>query len=126
MWHREPRWRNRLLVEQEVMHARFPGFWLMRSASGHLVWWGLLEPAPGSRFLITVTMPTRYPYEEPELRVEEPPLRHDTPHRYASGKLCIHRSGGWDPTRGTVASLIPMAAGWLIAYLHWDQTGERF
>lgn len=125
MWYREVQWRNRLLVEQALMLERFPQFLLTRSPAALLVWRGVLVPAEGVSFEITVTMPVRYPYVAPELRAERPPLRPGAPHLYANGTLCVHKLN-WDPTRGTVASVIPLAAAWLIGYLNWTRTGERF
>jgi ubiquitin-protein ligase len=86
----------------------------------------VLQPVRSApAFEITATMPTRYPYEAPELRVERPRVRAGAPHLYANGTLCIHKQN-WDPMRGTVASVIPLASAWLVGYLAWLQTGESF
>lgn len=107
------------------MRERFPGFVLTRTAGGVLVWRGTLRPAEGATFEISATMPAPYPYVAPELRVERPPLLAGAPHLYANGTLCVHKAN-WDPTRGTVASVIPLAAAWLVAYLNWARSGEGF
>ena len=125
MWYQEPKWRNRLVVEAGLLRQRFPGFVLTRSGAGLLVWRGIVQPVVGAAFEITATMPARYPYEAPELRVERPRLRPGAPHVYASGALCIHKQS-WDPMRGTVASVIPLASAWLVGYLAWLRTGENF
>ncbi len=125
MWYRNPKWCNRLIAEQLLMHERFPQFRLLQALDGCLVWRGVLVPVAGSSFEISITVPARYPYEVPELRSERPAIRSGAPHLYANGTLCVHRSG-WDPMRGTVASLVPLAAAWLVGYLHWTQTGEGF
>ena len=122
MWYEEPRWRNRLVVEHAAMESRFPDFVLIRSPDRLLVWRGILRPA-GRLFEVSATMPRRYPYQEPELRLESPACRSDAPHRYLSGAMCIHPAGGWDPTRGTIASTIPLAAAWLVRYMSWLDTG---
>jgi hypothetical protein len=108
------------------MNERFPQFILTRSATGLLVWRGILQPIEGTAFEISATMPARYPYEAPELRVERPRLRPGALHLYANETLCVHRRAGWDPMRGTVASVIPLASAWLVGYLHWLRTGEGF
>jgi len=107
------------------MAQRFPQFVLTRDPGALLVWRGIVEPIPGTRFEITATMPARYPYEAPELRVERPRLRAEVPHLYANGTLCIHKQN-WDPMRGTVASVIPLASAWLVGYLAWLRTGQAF
>jgi ubiquitin-protein ligase len=126
VWYQEPKWRNRLVVEVALMRERFPQFVLTRDESGLLVWRGTLQPVRGiSAFGISVTVPVRYPYQAPVLRVERPKLRPGAPHLYLNGSLCIYRQS-WDPMRGTVASVVPLAAAWLTAYEHWRQSGESF
>ena len=107
------------------MRERFPQFVLTESTSGLLIWRGILLPVAGSPFVISVTMPARYPYSAPELRAEQPRIRAGAPHLYANGTLCVHRLN-WDPMRGTVVSVIPLAAAWLVGYLNWIRTGENF
>lgn len=126
MWYQEQKWRNRLMVEAALMRERFPGFVLMSGAAGQLIWRGVLQPMQGaSAYEISVTVPARYPYEAPKLRVERPALRPDAPHRFLDGSICIYRQS-WDPLRGTVASVVPLVAAWLTAYEHWRRTGESF
>src|SRR3989442_15023184 len=104
------------------MRERFPQFVLTRSTAGLLVWRGVLTPVDGARFEISVTTPTRYPYEAPELRAERPRLTPGAPHVYSSGALCVHKLH-WDPMRGTVVSVVPLAAAWLVGYMNWVHTG---
>ena len=125
MWYLDKRWHNRLIAEQSLMGERFPQFALTRSPSGLLVWRGVLVPVKDSPYEISVTMPVRYPYEAPELRAERPRISHGAPHLYANGALCVHKLS-WDPMRGTVVSVIPLAAAWLVGYLNWARTGEQF
>jgi hypothetical protein len=108
------------------MRERFPQFILTRGVGGTLVWRGVLEPVRGSRFEITATMPTDYPYTAPALHVIRPRLRSSAPHLYqGTMDLCVHKAT-WIPMRGTVASMIPLASAWLVAYLNWERTGEAF
>ncbi len=125
MWYRQEKWRSRLVVETALMRERFPAFVLTRSGEGLLVWRGVVQPIDDATFEITATMPARYPYQAPELRVERPRVRPGAPHLYASGALCIHKQN-WDPMRGTVASVIPLASAWLVGYLTWVRTGEIY
>jgi ubiquitin-protein ligase len=126
VWHREERWSSRLALEDALMRERFPQFVMTLSEADALVWRGILEPVPGSAFEVTVTAPARYPYEPPVLHVVKPRLRADAPHVYrGSLDLCVHKDN-WMSMQGTVASMVPLAAAWLVAYLHWEQTGEGF
>ena len=126
MWYLQPKWRNRLLVETELMRERFPLFAPIRTTNDALVWRGILRPTrTGKGYVVAVELPANYPYAAPILRVEQPALQPGSPHRYANGSLCIHRQS-WEPTRGTIASVVPLAAAWLVAYEHWLRTGEDF
>ena len=125
MWYREPKWRNRLIAEAALMKERFPGFRLIRGQENSLRWVGILSPMPDSEFLVSLTYPADYPYREPKLRVERPGLVTGAPHVYNDGSLCIHRRG-WDPSRGTAASEVPLIAAWLVAYQVWRRHGVSF
>jgi ubiquitin-protein ligase len=124
-WYEDPRWRRRLLAEQELMRARFPQFVLKRGRAGELYWRGAVEPVPRAVFIVRVVYPATYPFVEPTLRVDTPPLRAGAPHVYADGSLCVHRRQ-WDPTRGTAPSLVPVLCGWLFMYERWRLHGEVF
>jgi len=125
MWHQNKRWTSRLVAEQAVMRERFPHFALRRQPDGHLHWQGVLEPHPGVAFLVRLEYPGRYPYREPRLWVVAPSILPGTPHVYADGSVCVHRER-WDPERGTVASMVPVLCAWLVLYVRWIETGERF
>ena len=125
MWYEEKRWRDRLLAEQAIMDDRFPQFVLQRGAKSCLGWEGILEPLSGVPFLVSLTYPKRYPYNMPALRVVDPPVQPRAPHVYADGSVCAHKKK-WNPTTGTAASCVPLLSAWLVAYLHWLETGERF
>ena len=124
MWYREAKWQSRLFAEEALMRERFPGFSLRQRSDG-LSWEGTLEPVPGRRFRVRLCYPSRYPYQEPVLRVLRPSLRNGSPHRYADGSICVHQSA-WNPATGTAASMIPLAAAWLVSYLNWRENGEWF
>lgn len=124
MWYQVPRWRNRLIAEQALMRERFPHFVLCRDASDRLVWRGILVPfEEGPGFLATLVLPSDYPYASPQLFVERPAIRPDAPHLHADGTLCIYKDD-WSPGTGTAASVLPLAAVWLLNYLLWIATGE--
>ncbi len=125
MWYRNDRWKPRLAAEVDVMCNRFPGFSLIEDASGQLLWVGVLEPQPQERFLVTLEYPKDFPYRAPALWVLEPPLAAGAPHVYADGSVCIHQTT-WDAHRGTAASCVPLLSAWLLAYVVWLQTGERY
>lgn len=109
------------------MHERYPRMRLQLHQSGELGWEGALEPFPGARFRVSLSYPANYPFAEPVARVLEPPLRAGAPHVYQNGSLCIHRQGEtWNASKHTAASRVPLIASWLVAYMHWTQTGERF
>jgi hypothetical protein len=125
VWYEDPKWQQRVLIEQEIMRERFPNFRLVRTEGRALQWVGLVEPVEGTRFLITVRYPEQFPYLPPRLFVEDPPLRRGSPHRYGDGSICIHKKY-WDVSRGTAASCVPLACSWLASYVLWTRTGEEF
>ena len=107
------------------MAERFPQFVLERDGSGNLCWEGILEPSQGRQFRVTITYPSRYPYREPIARVEDPPIERGAPHLYRDFSLCVHRKQ-WNAETGTAASVVPLVASWLVAYVAWIETGETF
>lgn len=123
-WYENPRWRERLAIEQKVMRSRFPQLVLRRSRRGNLYWDGIVLPVPSYSFRIRVSYPPKYPYDEPRVFVVDPELRDNAPHVYPEGHICVHPQ--WDPHRGLAASSVALAAGWLLLYVHWLKTGERF
>ena len=126
-WHLDPKWRGRLIAEQQLMRDRFPSFELRRGRENDLYWVGYLVPVPGVVFRVAIRYPRTYPYNAPTLQVLEPQLHPGAPHRYADseGTICIHKQA-WDPATGTAASIVPLAAAWLVAYCDWLVTGETF
>lgn len=126
-WYLDSKWRRRLVVEQQLMRDRFPSFELRRGREGELYWRGNLQPVNSIVFVVAVRYPRTYPYNAPVLQVVEPRLHPGAPHRYADsdGSICIHKQG-WNPATGTAASVVPLAAAWLVAYCHWLATGEAF
>lgn len=120
--------RERLLLEDAAMRARFPHFMLQTTPNGELEWLGSVEPIPGREFLITIAYPPWYPNEEPIIRVQYPALDPRTPHVYsrATGHICVHKQGDWNPDRHTAASCVPMVAVWLFTYMLWRDYGEPF
>lgn len=123
-WYTAPPWKGRLVAEVALMGERFSHLRLVR-LGGELRWEGVIEPVRGQRFHIAIAYPARYPYAPPTLWVLDPAIQQGAPHLYADGSICVHRRQ-WDPMTGTAASLVPLAAAWLVAYLHWRTTGEGF
>jgi hypothetical protein len=122
-WHTQERWKDRLIAEEAAMRKHFPQF-VLRLDSGNLCWDGIVEPIPGNLFHITIRYRDTHPYTEPETWIDPPPPP-GTPHVYCSGAICIHKQT-WDPATGTAASLVPLVCGWLTAFVHWQEAGERF
>jgi hypothetical protein len=125
MWYRRNRWRGRLLAEVAVMRSRFPGFKLWALGDGQLFWVGYLHPLASITFRVAVEYPTDFPYRAPSIWILAPELVPGTPHLYQDGSACIH-SNAWDPNRGTAAATTTLAAAWLLAYVHWQRSGEAF
>lgn len=125
MWYGEPRWQHRLLAEQTLMSVRFPGFQLIREATGELAWLGQLRPTGGTEYVVSITYPQRYPYLEPKLRILHPQVLPGAPHTYFDSSLCVHRTA-WHPDRSTAVSEVPLIAAWLVAYENWLRSGESF
>jgi ubiquitin-protein ligase len=124
LWYRADRWKARLLAEITLMEERFPQFVLHLTAAGELQWVGILEPIDESFFAVSLTYPARYPYVGPVFRVESPTLAGNSPHLYRDGSLCVHKT--WDPERATAASCVPLICAWLVAFLHYQASGETF
>jgi ubiquitin-protein ligase len=124
VWYRDERWKARLVAERLLMQERFPQFILQQTDEDTLRWVGILEPVEGQPFAVSLAYPARYPYNAPVFRVEAPALSIGCPHLYADGSLCVHKS--WDSDRATAASCVPLICAWLVAYLHWLETGETF
>lgn len=125
MWYADSKWQGRMLAERQIMESRFPHFRLVRTDLGALQWVGVLRPIEDAEFVTVVQYPDRYPYSAPKLFVVDPPLRTDAPHVYHDGSVCIHKRQ-WDAECGTAASCVPLLASWLVAYVNWIRTGERF
>ncbi len=125
MWYQALRWKRRLVAEVVVMRDRFPVMELRQAPDGRLLWVGILRPVGDDPCVVAVIYPRTFPYTEPQLLILDPPLVPGAPHRYEDGAICVHRER-WDPDRGTAASMVPLAAGWWVAYLNWRATGERF
>jgi len=124
MWYLQDRWKQRLAAEVKIMHTRFPYFRLEK-VDEKLAWIGTLEPQVGETFVVALEYPRNFPYSAPTLWVLEPGLQFGAPHLYADGSVCIHQTS-WDTGRGTAASCVPLLAAWLLAYIVWLQTGERY
>lgn len=125
MWYLQHRWRSRLVAEAAVMGDRFPGFRLRVDGSASLFWVGVLTPLSDTEFVVAVVYPADYPYRAPSLWILEPDLTSGVPHMYPDGSICIH-ANNWDPERGTAVSCVTLIAGWLVAYVNWQRTGEAY
>jgi hypothetical protein len=107
------------------MRRRFPQFTYQR-AKGSPTWIGTLQPDPDfPLYLVKVTF---CPPKAPRVYVIAPPLRHDAPHHYADGSLCLYYppDGSWSCRRFIADTIVPWAAYWLVCYTLWVPTGEWF
>ena len=115
----------RLEAERVIMREKFPQFVLKMDAQKELFWDGLLQTNFGTLYWVSILYPRNYPWQNPKLEIIRPPLRFNTPHRFADGSLCIYPEG-WNYKRATAPAAVPLIASWLALYEDFLRTGRRW
>jgi hypothetical protein len=124
---------QRVVAEEGVVRAAFPGrFRLVLTANNLLAWEGSV-PVEGRDFPVRLTYPRAYP-AVPPLLATTAVLPDLCPHLLArdagSATLCwiapgggFHPRGRWDPAHHTAATALRAAQRWALAFLVWQVTG---
>ncbi len=118
------RYPMRLMAEMEILGDRFPQF-VLKMDNGALFWDGLLQTNFDTLYRANIIYPSSYPWQKPKLRIIEPSLRGDAPHRFADSSLCVFPKE-WDYKRCTAPAAVPLVAVWLFLYEFFLRTGERW
>lgn len=105
------------------MQELFPDFVYHRIGR---IWLGYLRPtdlSPSYRVRLECRLP-----KAPIVRILEPSLALEAPHRYGDGSLCLYRPSdrSWDETRIIAKTIVPWTAEWLWLYECWQDTGEWY
>jgi hypothetical protein len=115
----------RLEAEKIIMARNHPQFVLKMDRMDRLFWEGFLRTNFRTLYLVNVLYPLAYPWQRPELRIVEPKVRGDAPHRFENGTLCVYPEG-WSYKRCTAPEAVPLIAAWLALYEIFLRTGERW
>ncbi len=113
----------RLQAEKIIMQQNFPQFVLKADWKKDLYWEGYLQTNLGTLYLANIYYPVTYPWQKPKLKIVEPDVRRDAPHRFLDGTLCVYPEG-WDYKRCTAPAGVPLIAGWLALYEVFLRTGK--
>jgi ubiquitin-protein ligase len=115
----------RLQAEKIIMNENHKQFVLKMDGKKDLFWEGFLRTNFGSLYLANILYPSTYPWQKPKLKIIEPEIRWDAPHRYADGTLCVYPKE-WNHKRWTTPAAVPLLAGWCALYETFLRTGERW
>ncbi len=74
-------------------------------------------------YTLAIAFPDTYPNALPSVRVRQPTLQSNAPHRYNSGDICYLHPSMWNPGRHTLTFVIARAAKWLNKYEVWLVSG---
>ncbi len=108
--------------EVALMRQYFPSF-KCRLKRETVIWHGPLQPTESSTcYRIRITY-ARGSY--PKVRIIQPGIRPDAPHRYSDRSLCLfYPEEETDLLRqGIAKTIVPWAAEWLLYYEAWLVTG---
>lgn len=120
----------RLVLEQEAMKRRFPGFQLNREGAT-LFWLGTLTSNTNKQYQIAVSYPDNFPDVPPKVYPIDPLIaiwRDDRmlQHQYNDGSLCLfHPNDRFWESKTTAATVIATAAAWFFAYERWLESGRQ-
>ncbi|HEY1297513.1 MAG TPA: hypothetical protein VGJ60_30905 [Chloroflexota bacterium] len=137
-WYETSDGRARLLLEKQIMAARFPDFQLSLIHSpalgpgSRLGWQGTLTTPRGNRYVVHVIYPEAFPDEPARVYPIQPSIKLVDKdgvrlvHQYSDGRMCL-----FDPNERTftpstsAATVTAVAAAWLFCYEHWTASGGR-
>jgi hypothetical protein len=121
---------SRLVLEQNAVASRFPGFQLFREEHT-LFWVGTLRTNGGNRYEVTVEYPDNFPDAPPKVFPTNPKIelwRDDESfkHQYRDGSLCLfHPSDRFFEPNTTAVTVIATAAAWLFSFEQWLASGRK-
>jgi len=115
--------RPRMVVEQEKMRAKFPGFQFYGSGGNVSSVQGYLTTSDRNRYYVKVIVSSSYPYALPTIELPQHAIDSDCPHKYMSGAICVMKSEQWSSTY-SLAFVVARAAVWLNKYDLWRRTGR--
>lgn len=115
----------RLSAEKIIMAQNHPQFVLKVDEKKRLYWEGLLRTNFNTLYCANIIYPPAYPWEKPKLKIVDPPIQRDAPHRFADQSLCVYPEG-WSYKRCTAPAAVPLIAGWLALYEVFLRTGKRW
>ncbi len=107
------------------MQQNHPQFVLKADWKKDLYWEGYLRTNLDTLYLVNVVYPASYPWQKPKLKIVDPEIRRDTPHRFLDGSLCVYPNN-WSYKRCTAPEAVPLIAGWLALYEVFLRTGNRW
>jgi hypothetical protein len=111
------------LQQAIAIGSTFPDFEIVQ-AHPTLVMEGHLQPrALSPAYRVSVVLRQQ---RSPEVRVLNPTLRANAPHRYKDGSLCLYWpvEWRWTDTESASKTVLPWAAIWLYFYELWLDTGH--
>ena len=116
--------RPRMEVEREKLADRFPAFEFVRHGDRVSAVRGPLATSYGGRYVVSVAIPERYPYEMPAVFLPEHEIDPAVHHRYREGDLCLMKPEQWSRNL-SLAYLVARAAVWLNKYDAWQRQGKQ-
>ena len=105
------------------MRRVFPGFRARVGRDRKVTWTGTLQPNPSSpAYTVRVVYGRRGP---PQVRVLDPRLSKNAPHRYPDGSLCLYwpREWRWASAESLARTIVGWTALWLQYYEIWLALG---
>lgn len=126
-------WPERLLLEKQLMEAKFPQFELIYR-DGMMRWIGELETNRNNTYLLEIRYPDEFPYKAPLVYPIDPIVEayiDDTSdrykHQYPDTRLCLFYPGDKTFSPETSATdVVAVAAAWLFSYETWLESGRTY
>lgn len=112
-------------LQMRTMKSKFPNFESYKEGKD-LVFKGTLQVDP-SFPVYTVKIVYRG-NERPLVSILSPDVRHNAPHRYNGGYLCLYHPSvfNWNGQRLICKEIMTWTAAWIFFYECWKQTGEWY
>ena len=105
------------------MRAAFPRFQHRLGRDREVTWVGTLQPSPSSpAYTVRIVYRRR---GVPKVKVLNPPLEPQAPHRYRDGTLCLYwpKEWRWTDDQSIALTIVLWSALWLQYYEIWRLLG---